>query len=188
LFVPIFVGGEANGVISLQNLDRENAFSESDVSLLTTLTNAMSVALENARLFDETQRLLKITEERSQELVIINSVQAALAAELNIQCIYDADGDAVGFGQVLDLDKGVGHAKFPTVFFGNGCHTGENSAFGGLHWTTRIFVFPCKYPTGTLSAKSVSDYFCGYSMDFKNCPVYDSLTFATSSGVPSARS
>ena len=30
--------------------------------------------------------------------------------------------------------------------------------------------------------------FCGYSMDFKSCPVYDSFTFATSSGVPSARS
>ena len=30
---------------------------------------------------------------------------------------FGADGDAVGFGQVLDLDEGVGHGKFPTVFF-----------------------------------------------------------------------
>jgi len=48
-------------VISLQNLDRENAFVESDITLLTTIVNAASVALERARLFDETQRLLKIT-------------------------------------------------------------------------------------------------------------------------------
>src|SRR2546422_6976748 len=55
----------------------------------------MGVALENARLFDETQRLLKETEQRNAELAIINSVQAALAAELNIQGIYDAVGDKV---------------------------------------------------------------------------------------------
>jgi GAF domain-containing protein len=45
-------------VISLQNLDREDAFSEQDVRLLSTLAASLSVALENARLFDETKRLL----------------------------------------------------------------------------------------------------------------------------------
>jgi GAF domain-containing protein/CheY-like chemotaxis protein/anti-sigma regulatory factor (Ser/Thr protein kinase) len=95
LFVPMVVGDEAKGVISLQNLDRENAFTESDVRLLQTLANSMSVALENARLFDETQRLFKESEQRAAELAIINSVQAALAAELNIQGIYDAVGDKI---------------------------------------------------------------------------------------------
>ncbi|MFN8400320.1 MAG: GAF domain-containing protein [Anaerolineales bacterium] len=95
LDVPMMVGDETKGSISLQNVDRENAFSESDLRLLTTLANSMSIALENARLFDETQRLLKITEERNAELAIINSVQAALAAELNIQGIYDAVGDKI---------------------------------------------------------------------------------------------
>src|SRR4029434_1382601 len=46
-------------------------------------------------LFDETQRLLKETEQRNAELAIINSVQAALAAELNIQGIYDDVGDKI---------------------------------------------------------------------------------------------
>ena len=65
VFVPLIVGSDVKGFISLQNLDRENAFSESDVRLLQTLANSMSVALENARLFDETQRLLKETEQRA---------------------------------------------------------------------------------------------------------------------------
>ncbi len=95
LFVPMLVNGEVIGVVSLQNLDHENAFSESDVSLLQTLANSMSVALDNARLFDETQRLLKETEERNAELAVINSVQAALAAKLNIQEIYDVVGDKI---------------------------------------------------------------------------------------------
>ena len=58
LGVPLMVGKEVRGIVSLQNLDIENAFTNSDISLLTTLTNSMAQSLENARLFDETQRLL----------------------------------------------------------------------------------------------------------------------------------
>ena len=67
LAVPLFVGDELVGGLSLQNEERDNAFSDSDVRLLQTLANSMSVALENARLFDETQRLLKETEQRAAE-------------------------------------------------------------------------------------------------------------------------
>jgi len=68
-------------MISLQNLDIEHAFSDSDVNLLTTLANSMTVALESARLFDETNRLLKETEQRTAELSVINSVQDGLAVK-----------------------------------------------------------------------------------------------------------
>ena len=63
--------------------------------LLQTLANSMSVALENARLFDETQRLLKMTEDRAAELAIINSVQAGLASKLNMKAIYDLVGEKI---------------------------------------------------------------------------------------------
>lgn len=95
VFVPLVAGGKARGLIDLADNEKEHAFSDSDVRLLQTLANAMSVSLENARLFNETQRLLKETEERNAELAVINSVQAALAAELNIQGIYDAVGDKI---------------------------------------------------------------------------------------------
>src|SRR5581483_10454207 len=48
LFVPLVTGGKATGVISLQNVDREHAFGESDQQLLETLAGSLSVALENA--------------------------------------------------------------------------------------------------------------------------------------------
>jgi len=92
LSVPIFSGDEVMGGISLRNWQRENAFSESDVRLLQTLSNSMSVALENARLFDETQRLLKETEQRNAELAIITSVQQGLASKLDYQTIIELVG------------------------------------------------------------------------------------------------
>ncbi|MEO7264383.1 MAG: GAF domain-containing protein [Ferruginibacter sp.] len=93
VFVPMIVGEVVKGSISLQNVDKENAFTESDLRLLTTITNSMSVALENARLFDETNRLLKETEQRTGELAVINSVQEGLVREMNIQAIYETVGD-----------------------------------------------------------------------------------------------
>ena len=93
LFVPLLSGNDVKGYVSLQNIDIEHAFSESDIRLLETLANSMTVALENARLFEETNRLLKETEQRTAELAVINSVQDGLAEELDMQGIYDLVGD-----------------------------------------------------------------------------------------------
>ena len=95
LGVPLISGASVKGVISLQHLERENAFDDSDVRLLETLANSMSIALENARLFDETRRLLKETEQRAAELQIINSIQQGLAAELDFQAIVNLVGDTL---------------------------------------------------------------------------------------------
>src|SRR5690606_17327151 len=80
LFVPLIVGEVLSGSVSLQNVEREGAFSEADLRLLTTLTNSMSVALENARLFDETAHLLAEAKLRASELATVNSISKALAS------------------------------------------------------------------------------------------------------------
>ncbi len=86
--VPLVVGGRGDRRISLQNLDREHAFSEADVRLLTTLAGSLSVALENARLFEETRQ-------RNAELALINDVQRGLAENLEMQAMYDLVGDRI---------------------------------------------------------------------------------------------
>src|SRR5438034_1530633 len=88
IFVPLVASGKSTGVISLQNLDRERAFTDADQRLLTTLAGSLSVALENARLVHETRQ-------RNAELALINSVQAAIAGELDSQAIYDLVGDKI---------------------------------------------------------------------------------------------
>ena len=118
LFMPLKVGDKVNGYVSLQNVDRENAFRESDVKLLETLSNSMSVALENARLFDETARLLKETEQRTAELSIINSIQEALAKELNMQAIYELAGNKLSeVMKTLDIDIRLFSPETDQVFY-----------------------------------------------------------------------
>jgi PAS domain S-box-containing protein len=114
LFVPLVTGGKPTGVLSLQNIDREHAFGESDRQLLETLAGSLSVALENARLVHETRQ-------RNAELALINSVQDALAGELELQAIYDAVGDRIRDvfdAQVVDIamyDEAAGLIHFPYV-------------------------------------------------------------------------
>ena len=56
ILVPMFSGERLLGNINIENYERENAFSPSDVQLLTTVAASLAGALENARLFDETKR------------------------------------------------------------------------------------------------------------------------------------
>src|SRR5215470_13334208 len=106
VFVPLIIGDKITSYVTLQNIDKENAFTESHIRLLETLANSMSVALENARLFDETNRLLKETEQRKSELAVINSVQEGLVAQMDMQSIYDLVGEKIRKifkAQVVDI-------------------------------------------------------------------------------------
>ena len=62
----------------------------------------MSVALENARLFDETQRLFKESEQRAAELAVINSIQQGIAGSLSFHGIVELVGDKLR--EVLRID------------------------------------------------------------------------------------
>ena len=114
VWVPLVVGGRATGVISLQNVERERAFSEADLRLLTTLAGSLSVALENARLFEETRQ-------RNAELALINDVQRGLAENLEMHAMYDLVGDRlqeIFDAQVVDigvLDRDAGKLRFPYI-------------------------------------------------------------------------
>ncbi len=64
-FVPIIGASQVLGGLMVDDHEREHAFGEPQLRMLSTVAAAMGTALENARLFDETQRLLKETERRS---------------------------------------------------------------------------------------------------------------------------
>src|SRR5438046_382696 len=88
IFQPLVVGGLATGVISIQNLDRERAFSDSDQRLLATIAGSLGVALENAQLIHETRQ-------RVSELATVNSVGQALATQLELAALIELVGERV---------------------------------------------------------------------------------------------
>src|SRR4029453_5043741 len=71
----------------------EDYFNESNIRLMQTIAASMGVALENARLFDETQRLFRAEQQRAAELAVINSIQQGMASKLEFQAIVDLVGD-----------------------------------------------------------------------------------------------
>ena len=102
VMVPLIINDIVRGVVVLQDLENENSFSDSDVRLLETIANSMSVALENARLFNETQRLLKETEARAAELGTINAVSSALVTEPELDALIQLVGDQMR--QIFEAD------------------------------------------------------------------------------------
>ena len=71
LCVPLKVGGKTIGCINVESFSLD-AFGEHDERLLTTLANQAAVAIENARLFEETRR-------RASRQVALNAIIRASA-------------------------------------------------------------------------------------------------------------
>ncbi len=84
--MPIITGTKLIGNVSLQNLDKENAYNESDVELLETLVNSLSIAIENTRLFEETKQ-------QANQMSIVNSVSQAMTSNLDLETLFKRIGD-----------------------------------------------------------------------------------------------
>jgi PAS domain S-box-containing protein len=116
--VPILVSDEAMGVLAVQDLP-EHRYTESDVRLLATLAASMGVALENARLFAETTRLLDETRQRAAELATVNRISQALASQLDLAALIHLVGEQVrdafqaDIAYVALLDRQSGLIRFP---------------------------------------------------------------------------
>jgi len=99
LLVPIQINGRITGVLDVQS-QQEDGFDEADLELMQAIAGQTGIVIENARLFSEKQRLLKETEQRANELTLINSVQQGLASKLDVQSIYDLVGNT--FRDIFD--------------------------------------------------------------------------------------
>jgi signal transduction histidine kinase/GAF domain-containing protein len=92
MLVPMFAADRFLGFVKLETDRCHGAFSQDDARLLSTITAGLGGALENARLFSETQRLLKETEARNAELAVIGGVQQGLAGQLKFDAIVELVG------------------------------------------------------------------------------------------------
>jgi PAS domain S-box-containing protein len=123
-------------VISLQNVDREHAFDEADQQLLTTVAGSLSVALENARLVEETRL-------RVSELATVNTVGQALSSQLDLDVLIERVGEQVreAFGADIAYvalhDRQSGLIDF-TYYYESGERTAPDPIAYGEGLTSRI--------------------------------------------------
>ncbi len=121
LGVPIVVGAHVIGVASVQSY-RQNAYDKVSVRLLSTLASNMGVAIENARLFEETRRLLAESERRTAELSTVNRISQALTSELELDTLIRLVGEQVRQTFAADIvyvalhDPQVDLVRFPYAF------------------------------------------------------------------------
>ena len=104
--VPMIIRKNSVTGISLQNLELEDYFTESTLRLLETIASAGVVALENARLFEETKR-------RAAELEILNDIGQVLTQQLDVSTIIEKVGDKVR-ELVREDNIGIGLYDFET--------------------------------------------------------------------------
>jgi signal transduction histidine kinase/CheY-like chemotaxis protein len=122
IVVPIISSDRVLGMISLEDFERENAFGESELRLLTTIAASLGAALENAHLFNETQLLLKETEQRAAELAIVNTVSRELPSELGAGHLINLVGEQVrnlfnaDIAYVALLDESGKMINFPYTY------------------------------------------------------------------------
>ena len=119
LGVPIIAGDHVIGAVILEST-QQHAFGEADSHLLTTIVSSMAVALENARLFGETKRLLAETEQRAAELALINEIGQALARHLDFDAIVELVGKrlrSIFRSQARDLGVGIYDRDAGTIAF-----------------------------------------------------------------------
>ena len=72
--VPLFTGRKATGLLYVDSLDRENAFGEADLQLLTSLANVAAVKIDNARLRED----MADKERTEHELALAGEIQRGL--------------------------------------------------------------------------------------------------------------
>ncbi|HVM72883.1 MAG TPA: GAF domain-containing protein [Anaerolineales bacterium] len=80
--IPLVSKGEVEGVIALEKTEAYY-FSLELVQLVTTFASQAAVALENARLYEESLRRAAELDERSQRLALLNRLSADLSGSLN---------------------------------------------------------------------------------------------------------
>jgi len=115
LGVPMMIGTQVIGVIVVQSFARENAFAKRHQDLLTALASQGAIAIQNARLFQE-------TELRAEELGVLNEMGRTLASSLNVHEVTEALYDYVS--QLMNTysffvglyDKETDEMELPVVY------------------------------------------------------------------------
>ncbi len=140
--IPIFAGDRLRGFIVLENHERDNAFDDADVRLLSTLAAGMGVALENARLFDAVQKSnARLSESLERESASNDILRVIAESPTDIKPVLDtiarhaaqlsgSDDAIVGIRDGDTLLVAAHHGDIPMIPVGEGIRFNSESVAG----------------------------------------------------------
>ncbi len=79
--VPLLAGRQVVGAMAVESYERLNAFDENHQRLFTTIADQLAVAIQNARLYAETQAHLA-------EIATLNELSRAFSSTLDLEQVY----------------------------------------------------------------------------------------------------
>jgi len=82
LGVPMLLGDQVLGVIAVQSYTTPRAYNSHHCDLLYAIASQAAIAIQNARLFEETHR-------RAEEMTALNDLSRALSARLELSQVLD---------------------------------------------------------------------------------------------------
>lgn len=88
LAVPLLSKGEVQGLLVLEKTEA-NYYSPAHIQALVTFAGQAAVALENARLYEESLRRAGELDQRSTRLALLNRLSTALSSSLDLASILD---------------------------------------------------------------------------------------------------
>ncbi len=88
LAVPIKSGEKVIGVLDIQS-DKIDAFDETDVTAMETLSTQIAVAIENARLYEQAQQ--EISERKKAEVALKRQTRDLGERVKELNCLYEID-------------------------------------------------------------------------------------------------
>ena len=96
--IPLAVKGQAIGIIELESWDQEHHYTSEDLDLAMTMANQAAVALENARLFAQTEQR---AERERLAAEITTKIRASASLETLVQTAAEELARALGVSRVL---------------------------------------------------------------------------------------
>lgn len=89
LTVPLHLQNKPVGLLEVFEDTQKRYWSKSDRRLVEQVADQLSLALENARLFEKTQAALEDSEARARELVLLNEMSRAFSSNLNVNAVIE---------------------------------------------------------------------------------------------------
>ena len=112
LGVPIPVGEEIIGVLSVQSTEQENRFNENDLRLLSTIASSVGVSLKNAQLFGEVEQAKREAELSGRNAAKANEAKSAFLSTVSHE-LRTPLTSVLGFAKIIK--KRLEEKIFPTL-------------------------------------------------------------------------